>query len=167
MTVETLVGMVAGPTVLAACLLALTEKFLPILPSSALLIFLGMKAVAGPGDLALVVAATTLGSSLGCLCLYVLGRRLGEAGCAAVVARYGRYLLLSRARYDRWARGYRHHHFPVTLFGQTVPAARAVLPLSAGMFGMTPGRFMLAIALGASIWNGSFLTIGYILHSAT
>lgn len=166
MTVETLVSLIAGPTVLAACLLALMEKFLPILPSSALLVFLGMKAVAGPGDLALVLAATTLGSSLGCLCLYAFGRSLGEARCAAVVARYGRYLLLSRARYDRLAEGYRHHHFPVTLLGQTMPAARAVLPLSAGIFGMTLGQFMLAIALGASIWNGGFLTIGYILHLA-
>lgn len=166
MTVEALVSMMAGPTLLVACLLALMEKFLPILPSSALLIFLGMKVVAGPGDLALVLAATTLGSSLGCFCLYTFGRSLGEARCTAVVARYGRYLLLSGASYDRLVQGYRDHHFPVTLLGQAVPAARAVLPLSAGIFGMTPGWFMLAVALGASIWNGGFLTIGYILHLA-
>lgn len=166
MTVEALVSMMAGPTVLVACLLALMEKFLPILPSSALLIFLGMKVVAGPGDLALVLAATTLGSSLGCFCLYAVGRNLGEAGCAAVVARYGRCLLLSPVRYDRLVKRYRGHHFPVTLLGQTVPAARAILPLSAGIFGMAPGWFMLAVALGASIWNGGFLTIGYILRLA-
>jgi len=32
---------------------------------------------------------------------------------------------------------------------------------------MAPRRFMLAVALGASVWNGSFLTIGDILcHGA-
>lgn len=166
MTVEAMVSLIAGPTVLVACLLALIEKFLPILPSSALLIFLGMKVVAGPGDLALVLAATTLGSSLGCLCLYAAGRIFGETGCAWIVARYGPCLFLSAARYERLVERYRYRHFPVTLLGQTVPAARAVLPLSAGMFGMAPGRFMLAVALGASIWNGAFLTVGYILHLA-
>lgn len=165
MTVGHIAALIAGHAVLGAGLLALAEKFLPMVPSSALLILLGMKTVAGPGDLALMLAATTLGSSLGCLCLYGLGRALGEGRCAAFVARYGQYILLSRARYDHLVEGYRRHHFQVTLLGQTIPTARAYLPLPAGIFRMAPGRFVLAILMGTSIWNGAFLTIGYIIRA--
>ena len=165
MTVENLAALIAGHAVLGAGFLALAEKFLPVLPSSALLVLLGMETVAGPDDLALMVAATTIGSSLGCLCLYGAGRTLGEGRCAAFVAHYGRYLLLSSTRYDHLVEGYRRHQFQVTLLGQTIPTARAYLPLPAGIFRMAPGRFLLAILLGASLWNGGFLTLGYIMRS--
>lgn len=164
MTAEHVMMLVAGHTVLGAGLLALAEKFLPVVPSSALLILLGMNTIAGPGDLALMLLATTIGSSLGCLGLYALGMALGEGRCAAFVARYGRYLLLSRARYDRLVEGYRRRHFQVTFLGQTIPTARAYLPLPAGIFRMAPSRFMLAILLGTSLWNGGFLTIGYFMR---
>jgi len=164
MTAETIATLLTGHVVLGAVFLALAEKFLPMAPSSAMFILLGMKTVAGPGDLAVMLAATTIGSSLGCLCLYALGRSLGEGRCAAFVARYGPYILLSPARYDRLVRGYRRHHFQVTLFGQTIPNARAYLPVPAGIFGMAPGRFLLAILLGTSIWNGGFLTLGYVMR---
>jgi alkaline phosphatase len=164
MSAGTIAALVAGHAVLGAGLVALAEKFLPLMPSSAFLILLGMNAVGGPGDLAAMLGATTIGSSLGCLCLYAMGRALGERRCAAFVARYGRYISLSRARYDHLVEGYRRHHFQVTLLGQTIPTARAYLPVPAGIVRMAPGRFLLAIVVGASIWNGGFLTIGYMLR---
>jgi len=164
MTAPTVATLIAGHAVLGAGLLALAEKFLPMVPSSALLIFLGMETVAGPGDLAMMLAATTIGSGLGCLCLYALGNALGEARCAAFVARYGRCFRLSPERYERLVAGYRRHHFQMTLLGQTIPTARAWLPLPAGIFGMAHGQFLLAILLGAAIWNGGFLTLGYVLR---
>jgi membrane protein DedA with SNARE-associated domain len=164
MSAGTIAALVAGHAVLGAALVALAEKFLPLMPSSAFLILLGMKAVGGPEDLAVMLAATTIGSSLGCLCLYALGRALGEGRCATFVARYGRYISLSRARYDHLVEGYRRHHFQVTLFGQTIPTARAYLPVPAGIVRMAPGRFVLAILLGTSIWNGGFLTLGYMMR---
>ncbi len=166
MTDATMVALLAGHPLLGAGFLALAEKFLPVLPSSALLIFLGMSTAVGPGDLALTLAATTIGSSLGCLCLYGVGRRLGEVRCTAFVVRYGRYILLSRSRYDQLIACYQRHHFQVMLLGQTIPTARAYLPLPAGMFRMAPGRFTLAILLGTSLWNGGFLTIGYLMRLA-
>lgn len=167
MSAENIAALVAGHVMLGVVFLAIVEKFLPMVPSSALLILLGMKTVAGPGDLAVMLAATTTGSSLGCLGLYALGRALGEARCTAFVARYGRYMSLSPARYARLVEGYRRHHFQVTFLGQTIPAARAYLPVPAGIFRMAPDKFVLAILLGTSIWNGGFLTLGYVMRLGT
>ena len=159
-----LAALVAGHAVLGAALLATVEKFLPVVPSSALLVCFGMTMVTGPGDLATLLLATTTGSTVGCLCLYAAGRMLGEGHCAALVSRYGRYVHISDTRYRRWVTHYRRHEFRMTLLGQTIPAARACLPLPAGIFRMAIGRFVLAVVMGATIWNGSFLTIGFILR---
>lgn len=48
----------------------------------------------------------------------------------------------------------------MTLVGQTIPAARACLPLPAGIFRMAPSRFVL----GAAMWNGAFLAFGYMMR---
>lgn len=164
MSAEGLAAMIAGHAVLGACLLAMAEKLLPLLPSSALLVLLGVTTITGPGDFALMLIATTIGSTLGCMCLYALGRSWGEARCTAFICGYGKHLLIGKARYDRLVERYRRHEFRVTLLGQTIPTARACLPLPAGVFHMALGRFVLAVVIGAAVWNGGFLMIGFAMR---
>ncbi|MDH6234760.1 membrane protein DedA with SNARE-associated domain [Mesorhizobium soli] len=57
--------------------LAVAEKFVPIIPSYILLMLLGT-AVTRRSDLAAMVVATTVGSTIGSVCWYGLGRVLGS-----------------------------------------------------------------------------------------
>jgi len=51
-------------------------------------------------------------------------------------------------------------------FGRFVGPVRAVIPLVAGMLGMTPGRFLLANVLSAVIWAPAYLLPGIVFGAS-
>ncbi len=147
----------------AGCLAAM-ERFAPLLPSYILLMFLGL-AVPDSTTLALTISVTTFGSLIGGLGWFVIGWALGPDRARAVVAKYGKYILLRIPLYDRLTDAYRRHHFWVTLSGQIIPAARLYLPLPAGVLRLDPRIFLAATTLGCLIWNAPFVYLGYSLRN--
>jgi membrane protein DedA with SNARE-associated domain/membrane-associated phospholipid phosphatase len=51
-------------------------------------------------------------------------------------------------------------------FGRFVGPVRAVIPLVAGMLGMTPGRFLLANVLSAIVWAPAYLLPGIVFGAS-
>ncbi|WP_454811232.1 DedA family protein [Labrys neptuniae] len=145
--------------------LAIAEKFLPVIPSYILLMFLGMAARDGPG-LAATVIATTVGSTIGSVCWYGLGRALGPHRVETLVAAYGRFVLLPLPLYLRLVERYRRNQFWATLVGHTIPTVRVYLGLPAGVFRLELRRFILAALLGSLAWNVPFLSLGFILKGS-
>lgn len=145
--------------------LAAAEKFVPLLPSYALLLLLGM-AIPDPATWVQVVAATTLGSVIGAAGWYGLGRWLGRRRVEALVRRFGRYLGLSASRYRRLTAAYRRHRFLATLLGQTIPGVRVYAGVPAGVFGFEYRAFLVATMLGTLIWNAPFLYLGFALRGS-
>jgi membrane protein DedA with SNARE-associated domain len=145
-------------------LLSLAEKAVPVLPSYVMLMIFGMTATDGV-NLAGMIVATSIGSVAGAIGWYGLGRVLGAGRVEAFVARFGKYVLLKPALYQRLAGAYRSNHFWVTLFGQTLPTVRIYLALPAGVLGLEPKAFLAATSLGTLIWNMPFLSLGYALRS--
>jgi membrane protein DedA with SNARE-associated domain len=153
-----------GPLGLAA--VAFAEKLLPVIPSYAILIFLGMTTVSDGGDLVATLLATSLGSTVGSLCWYGLGRSFGPARSEALMVRFGRYVRLSPSLYQRMTEAYRRNHFWVTLVGQTIPAVRVYLSVPAGVLGLAPVGFLAASWLGSMTWNMPLLALGYALRGS-
>jgi membrane protein DedA with SNARE-associated domain len=146
-------------------LVALAEKLIPIVPSYVLLVFLGMTMVSDPRDLALTVVATTIGSTLGGMFWYGLGRAVGAQRMEVLVSRFGRYGFLSLSLYQRMTRAYLRNRFWVTLVGQVVPTVRIYLSLPAGVLGIALQEFLAATLAGALVWNACLLTLGYTLRN--
>lgn len=146
-------------------LLALAEKAIPVLPSYVMLMIFGMTATDGV-NLAGMIVATSIGSMTGAIGWYGLGRVLGAERVEAFVARFGKYVLLKPALYQRLAGAYRSNHFWVTLFGQTLPTVRIYLALPAGVLGLELKAFLVSTSLGTLIWNMPFLSLGYALRSS-
>jgi alkaline phosphatase len=148
----------------AGCL-AMGEKLIPVVPSYALLVFIGMTIVPDPDTLVLVIMATAAGSTAGSLCWYGAGRAIGSDRITTAVGRFGRYVLLSPSLYRRMADAYRRNDVCVTALGQVIPTVRIFMPLAAGALGLEPWNFSLAIALGSLAWNTPLLTLGYLLRN--
>lgn len=145
--------------------LAVAEKFVPVFPSYVLLMLLGMTATDG-FNLAAIVAATVVGSALGSLVWYGLGRRLGHRRVEALVSRYGRFVFLPPPLYRRLVEAYRRNQFWVTLVGHTIPTVRVYLGLPAGVFRLEIWHFTLAALIGSLLWNAPFLILGFVLHGS-
>jgi alkaline phosphatase len=147
-------------------LLCLGEKLLPVVPSYVLLVSFGLTVVQDTADLFGVVVASTLGSVLGAVGWYALGRIIGRERSERFVERFGRYVLLRPAFYRRLMAAYDGKPFLVTALGQAVPTARIYLPLPAGVIGLSFVPFVFATALGTLVWNAPLVTLGYLLRGS-
>lgn len=147
--------------------LTAAEKFVPVLPSYMMLIFIGMTVVSHPASLVLTILAATLGSTAGALGWYGIGRAIGGSRVERLVQRFGRLLFLSPEVYRKLSDAYRRHHFWVTLVGQTIPTARIYLALPAGVIGLRFPGFVLATVIGTLAWNAPLITIGYLLRGTS
>lgn len=145
--------------------LAVAEKFIPIFPSYVLLMFVGMTAKGGL-NLTAIIAATTIGSTLGSLLWYGFGRTLGSHRVERLVVRYGRFILLPPSLYQRLIGSYRRNQFWTTLVGHTIPAVRVYLGLPAGVFKLELRGFVLATLIGSLLWNTPFLCLGFLLYGS-
>jgi membrane protein DedA with SNARE-associated domain len=152
----------AGP--IGIGIVALAEKFFPVVPSYIVFVLLGMTAASGQSDLAVTVAATATGSTLGALGWYGLGLALGQRRTEALIERFGRFIFLKPALYQRMAGAYRRNHFWVTVVGQTIPAVRVYLSIPAGVLKLAILNFVGATLIGSMVWSGPLLTLGYVLR---
>jgi membrane protein DedA with SNARE-associated domain len=121
--------------------------------------FAGFLVSGGEMSFLLVVIFATLGSLVGALLSYYLGKYGGNK----FVLKYGKYFLLSE-RHLRNAERWFSEKGELTIFiGRFVPVVRHIISIPAGVGKMNIKKFIIYTVIGAGIWN-SFLTyIGFIL----
>lgn len=157
---------ILGFGLLGVGFLAFTEKILPLPPSHVLLLFLGMTSASDGYALALLLLVTVLGSGVGAMFWYALGRRLGTDRADALAERFGKYVFLRFATYQKLAQGYRRHHFRASLIAQWIPTVRNYLPVAAGALRLPVLPFASATVIGIVVWNMGFLIVGYLMREA-
>ena len=144
-------------------LLMFLENVFPPIPSELIMPAAGFAAARGELSLVGVIAAGSLGSVLGAIVLYGLGRMLHEQRLIALTDRYGKWLLVSSddiRKADDW---FDRHGNKIVFFGRLIPATRSLLSIPAGMSGMPFGQFLLYTSLGTTLWSGLLALAGYQL----
>ena len=144
-------------------LLMFLENVFPPIPSELIMPLAGF--TAGRGDLSFigVVVAGALGSLLGQLPLYYLGRWASEDKLVAWAERYGKWLTLSGQdikKADNWFD--RHGHKAVFL-ARLVPGLRSLISIPAGISEMPLTTFWLYSALGTTLWALLLAALGGLL----
>lgn len=139
------------------------ENIFPPIPSELIMPLAGF--TAGTGELSFVgvVLAGALGSLLGQLPLYYLGRWVGEDKLVAWADRYGKWLTVSGSdvkKADDWFD--RHGHKAVFL-ARLVPGLRSLISIPAGISEMQLTTFLLYSALGTALWVLLLAALGSIL----
>ena len=133
-------------------LLMFLENVFPPIPGELIMPLAGFSAASGDLSFVGVIIAGALGSLLGQLPLYYLGRWAHEDRLVAWADRYGKWLTLSGKdirKADDWFD--RHGHKAVFL-ARLVPGIRSLISIPAGMSEMPPGVFWLYSALGTTLW---------------
>ena len=141
----------------ALLLAMLAENLFPPIPSEAVLPLAGYLVQRGDLNLVLALAMSTLGSLLGALILYALGRFGGRP----VLLRYGRFLRISEEELDRADAWFDRHGPKIVFFGRMVPLARSIVSVPAGTSELPFGRFVLLNGLGSALWNALLIGLGY------
>ncbi|MDP9140630.1 MAG: DedA family protein [Pseudomonadota bacterium] len=143
-------------------LMAMESSLFPV-PSELVMIPAGYLAAKGTLNPFYATLAGGLGSLLGASVNYVLGRYVGRA----FLLKYGRYLLINEAKYHEAEALFLRNAKLATFVGRFIPVIRHLISLPAGVFGMGLLPFALLTSLGATIWCGVLVSLGYFFGEST
>jgi membrane protein DedA with SNARE-associated domain len=143
-------------------LLVALESIIPPIPSELVLAMAGYLAGEGEFNGVLVTVAATVGSVVGAVFLYGLGRAIGEDRLKRWLDHVPLVDPDDLERADRWFE--RHGRWAV-LIGRVVPVVRSLVSIPAGANRMPLGEFVGLTALGSGVWNAIFVGLGYALGS--
>lgn len=122
--------------------------------------------LAAQGKLSLLgaVLAGTLGSVLGALPLYYLGRAVGAERVERLAARHGRWLTVSPEDIRKATGWFDRHGHKAVFFCRLVPVVRSLISIPAGINRMPLGIFLFYTTLGTAIWSLLLTGGGYLLQ---
>jgi len=112
-----------------------------------------------------VVMAGAIGSTLGAIIWYFIGRLLGVERLKSFAHRHGHWLTLTPAQIDRADRWFDRHGAPAVMFARVVPIVRTFISVPAGVFDMKLRQFILFTLIGDIMWSGLLVSAGYVLRA--
>ena len=140
----------------------------------ALVVFVEGFGVPAPGETAIIAGATLAGRGhlnvflVGLVAVLAaitgdsLGYLIGRTGGRALVLRFGRYVRLTHARFERMEGFMRRRGPLVVAVARFIEGLRQLNGVVAGATGMPWPRFVLFNAIGAVLWVGVWTTAGYL-----
>jgi membrane protein DedA with SNARE-associated domain len=135
----------------------LVETVVPPIPSEAVLGLAGANISAGRMSVVPVAVLATLGSVLGALFFYAVGRALGPRRARAFLDRLP---LVETEDVDRTFEWFERHGRKAVFFGRMVPIVRSFVSVPAGVVRMPLLPFVAYTAAGSLIWNSVLIGLG-------
>ena len=139
----------------------------------ALLIMLEDFGIPVPGETILIAGAiyagagrlNVVGVGLAAFIAAIIGDNIGFAighfGGRALALRWGKYVFLTEERLDKAERFFDRRGAIVITFARFVEGLRQANGIIAGITGMHWLRFLIFNAIGAALWVGTWVSIGY------
>ena len=135
----------------------LAETVIPPIPSEAVLGLAGVLINDGEMNIVPVVLFATLGSVLGAIFFYYVGRALGPRRSHAFLDRLP---LVETEDVDKTFAWFERHGRSAVFFGRMVPIVRSFISVPAGVVRMPIGQFLLFTTAGSLIWNSVLIGLG-------
>ncbi len=144
-------------------LLILLENIFPPIPSEVILTFGGfVSTYTGLMPVFLIMAAT-VGSMLGAVLLYGLGRCLSPEKLDGILSGpVGHALHFHTEDLQMAVDCFAHKGKRTVLLCRCVPIVRSLISIPAGMAGMNMGAFLVFTAIGTVIWNTVLIYAGVL-----
>lgn len=139
------------------------ENVFPPLPSELIMPLAGYTAARGEITLWGAILAGTIGSLIGQLPLYYLGKIAGEERLKKWAEKYGAWLTVSPDEITHAKQWFDKHGNKAVLFGRIVPGVRSFVSIPAGMANMPMGKFLAYSAVGKLAWTALLAYLGSLL----
>lgn len=145
--------------------LMFAENVFPPIPSEVIVPLAGF--MVSKGELAFVgvVIAGTIGSVLGSLPFYYIGRKIEEKRLRQLTQKYGRWLTISEDDIDRSKKWFDKYGGWTVFFCRLIPGIRSLISLPAGIEQMNTISFILCSAAGMALWTTILTAAGYLLRN--
>jgi membrane protein DedA with SNARE-associated domain len=144
-------------------LLMFLENLFPPIPSELIMPLAGFTIAQGKMTFVPALAAGVIGTMLGALPWFYLGRYLGEDRLKNWLNRYGKWLGISGEEIDKTQRWFYRHGTKAVFFGRFVPGIRTLISLPAGFSDMRFPQFLIYSTLGTLGWTFLLTYAGFLL----
>lgn len=144
-------------------LLMFLENVFPPLPSELIMPFAGFTAQQGELSFPGVVVAGAVGSLVGQLPLYYLGKIVGKERLKTWADKHGKWLTLSGEDIEKADGWFRKHGSKAVLMGRVIPGVRSLISIPAGFASMNLPQFLIYSAIGTSVWAAVLAGAGLLL----
>jgi membrane protein DedA with SNARE-associated domain len=139
------------------------ENVFPPIPSEVIMPLAGFAAARGDLTFVGVALAGTIGSTLGAIPLYLLGRLVSEKRLERWADKYGTWLTVSSDDV-RKAQGWLQSHGPsAVIIGRLVPGVRSLVSIPAGLAEMNFVKFLAFTFVGSALWSTVLAYLGRVL----
>ena len=136
------------------------ESIFPPIPSELILPLAGFAASRGTLGLVPVLIWTTIGSVVGAIALYWIGRRTGLDRLRRAADRLPLTSGDDVLRTDDW---FDRHGGKAVFFGRMIPLFRSLISVPAGVNRMGVPAFVAFTLAGSLLWNTALVLAGYLL----
>lgn len=149
-----------------AFLIAIENVFPPI-PSEVILTFGGFMTSNTNMTITGVIIVSTIGSVIGAIILYLLGRLLTKERLYKLVdGRIGKILRFKKQDIDKSEEWFSKKGKSTVLFCRFIPIVRSLISIPAGMTKMEFSLFLIYTIIGSAIWNSVLTYLGFAAGNA-
>ncbi len=146
--------------------LILIENVFPPIPSEVILLISGFFSSYTSLSVFYMILASTLGSFLGAIILYYIGKIFNKERLKKIVnGRLGKILFLKEKDIDKADEWFDNKGNKSVFFCRFVPIVRSLISIPAGMSEMPMGKFIIYTICGSMIWNTVLICLGFRLGS--
>ncbi|VVB74554.1 SNARE associated Golgi protein [uncultured archaeon] len=140
-------------------LMVAESTFLPV-PSEAVLPFAGYLVALGQMDFWIVLLISTIGTIIGSLISYYIGKILGEK----FFERVGKKFFIKKEEIRLAEKWFERHGQKTIFLCRFIPVVRHVISVPAGIAKMPRRKFVLYTAIGGAMWNAFLIGVGMQLQ---
>ena len=149
---------------LGVFLLIAIENVFPPIPSEVILLFGGFMTTFSDLNIVGVIISSTLGSVLGAIILYYIGKILNKERLKKIItSKPGKILRLKPEDIDKADEWFDTKGNKTVFFCRFVPIIRSLISIPAGMSEMPMKKFLIYTAAGSLIWNAALTIAGSIV----
>ena len=152
---------------LGVFLLIMIENVFPPIPSEVILLFGGFMTTYTKLKIIGMVIASTLGSVVGALILYQVGKIFNKDRLKKIISgKIGKILRLKPSDIDASNHWFNTKGTKTVFYCRFIPVVRSLISIPAGISKMNMFTFLFYTILGSLIWNIVLIILGSILGNA-
>ena len=149
---------------LGVFLLIAIENIFPPIPSEVILLFGGFMTTYTSLNIFGMSIASTLGSLIGAIVLYLIGKFFNKERLKAIVSsKVGKILRLKNEDIDKADNWFETKGNQTVFFCRFIPIVRSLISIPAGMSEMAMGKFLVYTITGSLVWNVVLIVMGSIV----